>query len=116
MWRQTIQKSMVLGGLLGLAALPGCMSMPQLNAQSAQVRLLEQEPAESCVYLGELSGYVMRYYHTVDVLDAREKAFAAYEIELKNKVAAMHGNTAVLLARRNDGDMFYDVHSVYQCK
>jgi len=101
--------------LLLIASLVGCMSMPQLSAQGASVQLLEQEPASSCQYLTEINGYVLRYEHSVDVLNAREKSYAAYEVVVKNKVASLGGDTAVLLARRADASIFYDVYSVYRC-
>lgn len=98
-----------------IGALSACTTPPKLSAQGATVQIVEREPSGTCSYLDELSGYVLRYTNSVDVLNARGAAFGAYQTSLKNKVAEMGGNTAVLLARRDDAAIFYDVYSVYHC-
>lgn len=79
------------------------------------MQIVENDPAGNCAYRGELSGYVLRYDHSFDVMDARTLAMDGYQTLIRNKTAEMGGDTAVLLARRHDASIFYDVFSVYSC-
>jgi len=103
---------------LSLIFFAGCAANykpPVVTPAGSKVNVTEKQP-HRCVYLGELTGYNMRFEWSHDVYNMREKMQSAFNNTLRNKVAEMKGNTAVLLMRSHDAGMYTYVYAVQRCK
>lgn len=88
---------------------------PALTKAGTGVQISEKQPA-NCTYLGELTGYNMRFEWSHDVYNMREKMQVAFNNTLRNSVAKMGGNTAVLLFKSHDAGMYTYVYAAQRCK
>jgi len=103
---------------LSLILFNGCAANykpPVVTQAGSSVKVTEKQPSR-CVYLGELTGYNMRFEWSHDVYNMREKMQTSFDNTLRNKVAEMKGNTAVLLLKTHDAGMYTYVYAVQRCK
>jgi len=108
----------IINIFLALLFLTNCAANykpPSVTPAGSKVLITEKQPRK-CRYIGELTGYHMRFEWSVDVYNMREKMEIAFNNTIKNKVAEMNGNTAVQLLKNHDAGMYTFVYAVQRCK